>query len=81
MKKKVNIIKKIAKFTRSQNLDNIPKKTKKILRLLILDWLAVALAGQNESVSKIIKKLENNSPLTKEEDYKLWQLTKKESKK
>lgn len=66
MKKKVNIIKKIAKFTRSQTLDNIPKKTKKTLRLLILDWLAVALAGQNESVSKIIKNLEKSNGGKKE---------------
>ena len=66
MKKKVNIIKKIAKFTRSQTLDNIPKKTKKNLRLLILDWLAVALAGQNESVSKIIKNLEKSNGGKKE---------------
>ncbi|MFL2802223.1 MAG: MmgE/PrpD family protein [Paracoccaceae bacterium] len=66
MKKKENIIKKIVKFTKSQDLDVIPKKTKKILNLLILDWLAVALAGQKEPVSKIVRQLEKNNGGKKE---------------
>ena len=66
MRKQGYIIEKIAKFASSQDLDTIPKKTKKFLRLLILDWISVTLAGKNESVFKIISELEKNNGGKKE---------------
>ena len=66
MRKQEYIIEKIAKFASSQDLDTIPKKTKKFLRLLILDWISVTLAGKNESVFKIISELEKNNGGKKE---------------
>ena len=61
MKTEKKVAERIVEFSKNWNLNNIPNNTKKIMRLIILDWISVTLAGQKEPVSKIIKKLEKNT--------------------
>ena len=60
MKTKQKIAEMIVDFSQSQDLKRVPKTTKNFLRLVILDWISVALAGQKEPVSKLIKKVETH---------------------
>ena len=53
----VSMTEAIARFAVGTSGDDIPESARHIVRLSLLDWLAVALAGQDEPVSRIVRKL------------------------
>lgn len=61
MKKNKNITDQVVQFAIADDLNAKSNYTDQILRLSIVDWTAVALAGKNEPVSKLIRDLENET--------------------
>ena len=53
----VSMTEAIAHFAVGTPSDDIPDSARHILRLSLLDWVAVAIAGKDEPVSRIVRQL------------------------
>ncbi|MCP5267383.1 MAG: MmgE/PrpD family protein, partial [Burkholderiaceae bacterium] len=47
----------LARFAASANPDRFPESARQVLEMSLLDWFAVAVAGRNEPVSRIVRDL------------------------
>ena len=56
-----NITDLIVKFCVELKSNNIPNFTEQLLRLSVIDWIAVALAGSSEPASRLIRELEEET--------------------
>ncbi len=61
MNKNSEITGQLVQFATTNHLKDIPNSTKRLLRLSVVDWIAVAVAGRNEPVSKLIRELEKET--------------------